>query len=209
MSEGAKPVVDVAVPADSERSRKWPQGLRPDLAEVAAHTVSARRFVSRIGLALPVLFILSTVAVSSALGQPLRGRVDLGELGLWALGTALLLTPFLAALTVMLNARRSGLVWTTALVYSGLSGMLGLGVGHHCAGIRGRDRFSRPHLRSCRAGHRAGAGLRRGCLPRLHRPRLDPPLRPSADGPNGVLIQPDTGRCRDWQNIRQQVESWA
>lgn len=129
MSEGAKPVVDVAVPADSERSRKWPQGLRPDLAEVAAHTVSARRFISRIGLALPVLFILSTVAVSSALGQPLRGRVDLGELGLWALGTALLLTPFLAALTVMLNARRGGLVWTTALVYSGLSGMLGLGVG--------------------------------------------------------------------------------
>src|SRR5699024_3178611 len=92
-------------------------------------TKGARRILSRIGLVVPVFFIVSIVAVASALGQPLRGSVDLGELGLWTLGTALLLTPYLAALTVMLNARRGGLVWTTALVYSTLSGVIGLCVG--------------------------------------------------------------------------------
>ncbi|UVI34451.1 hypothetical protein [Brevibacterium spongiae] len=129
VSDGAKPVVDAAVAAEVEEPPTWAQNRGIDLAEVAAGTVGARRFIARIGLAVPVLLILATVAVASALGQPLRGGVDLGELGLWALGTALLLTPFLAALIVMLNARRGGLIWTTALVYSGLSGMIGLCVG--------------------------------------------------------------------------------
>jgi hypothetical protein len=128
VSKGAEPVADVTVPADAKTNPQWIPRRRPDLAEVAAQTVPMRRFIARIGLALPVLFILATVAVSSALGQPLRGSVDLRELGLWAAGTVVLLVPYAAALVVMCHARRGGLIWTTALVYTGLSGLLGLGV---------------------------------------------------------------------------------
>lgn len=126
MSKGADPVIDAAVADSGERRPEWMAGRRPDLAEVAGQTRGIRRRISRIGAACPVFFAAATVAVSSAIGQPLRGSVDLGELGLWTLGTLLLLVPFAAGLTVMLNARRGGLVWTTALVYSVIAGIIGL-----------------------------------------------------------------------------------
>ncbi|WP_210602274.1 hypothetical protein [Brevibacterium oceani] len=123
---GAKPSRD-AVAVARERS-KLASVRRPDFAEVAAQTLGARRFVSRVGVSIPVLLILATIAVSSTLGQPLRGGLDLGALILWALGTLLLLIPFIAALVVMLTARRGGLVSSTALVYSVLCGVVGIGV---------------------------------------------------------------------------------
>lgn len=127
VSEGAKPVSDAAAVRGADEQPKWGAAKRPDLAEAAALTFGARRFVSRIGLGIPFLFILTTIAVSSSLGQPLRGGWDTGELVLWALGTLLLLTPFIAAFVVMLTARRGGLVWTTALIYAVVTGLLGVG----------------------------------------------------------------------------------
>lgn len=126
MGKGAEPVIDAAVADSGDQRSVRLAGRRPDLAEVAEQTRGLRRRISRIGTACPVLFAVMTVAVSSAIAQPLRGSVDIGELGLWTLGTLLLLTPFAAALTVMLNARRGGLVWTTALVYSVIAGIIGL-----------------------------------------------------------------------------------
>ena len=126
MSKGADPVIDAAVADGGDRRPDWLAGKRPDLAEVAEQTRGVRRLISRIGTACPVLFAVATVAVSSAIGQPLRGGVDLGELGLWTLGTLVLLAPFAVALAVMLNARRGGLAWTTALVYSVIAGTIGL-----------------------------------------------------------------------------------
>lgn len=136
MGEGADPVLDVAGADGADRRAEWPAGRRPDLAEAAHQTRALRRALSRFGAAFPVFFAVVTIAVSSAIGQPLRGSVDLGELGLWTLGTLLLLTPFAAALAVMLNARRGGLVWTTALIYSLLAGTLGLCVD---LGVLGTD----------------------------------------------------------------------
>jgi hypothetical protein len=115
-----------AVRSGDEQPRWAP--VRPDLAEVAARTLNARRFVSRIGLIIPVAFILGTIAVASFLGQPLRGGFALGDFALWTVGTLFLLTPFIAALVVMLTARRGGLVSTTALVYASVCGLLGAGV---------------------------------------------------------------------------------
>ncbi|SDS66426.1 hypothetical protein SAMN04489752_2213 [Brevibacterium siliguriense] len=126
MSKGADPVIDAAVADGGDRRPEWLAGRGPDLAEVAERTRGIRRLVSRTGAACPVLIAIVTIAVSSAIGQPLRGSVDLGELGLWTLGTLLRLTPFAAAVAVMLNARRGGLVWTTALVYSIIAGIIGL-----------------------------------------------------------------------------------
>lgn len=124
----AKPRRDaVAVAAADERSQ-LSSARRPDFAEIAALTLGPRRFVSRIGVSIPLILILATIAVSSALGQPLRGDIEIGGLVVWALGTLLLLTPFIAALVVMLTARRGGLVSTTALVYSVLCGIVGIGV---------------------------------------------------------------------------------
>ncbi|MGO0602813.1 hypothetical protein [Brevibacterium linens] len=119
-------MIDAAVADSGDRRPGWLTGRRPDLAEVAEQTRGLRRLISRIGTACPVFFAVATVSVSSAIAQPLRGRVDIGELGLWTLGTLLLLTPFAAALAVMLNARRGGLVWTTALVYTVIAGIIGL-----------------------------------------------------------------------------------
>ncbi|MGC2974973.1 hypothetical protein ACPUD8_04625 [Brevibacterium sp. FAM 25378] len=141
MSEGADPVIDAAGADNADRRPEWFAGRRPDLAEVAHQTRRLRRALSRFGATCPVFFALTTIAVSSAIGQPLRGSVDLGELGLWTLGTLLLLTPFAAALAVMLNARRGGLVWTTALSYSVLAGVLGLCVD---LGVLGTDPQSAP-----------------------------------------------------------------
>lgn len=126
MGKGAEPVIDAAVADSGDQRSVRLADRRPDLAEVAEQTRGLRRRISRIGTACPVLFAVMTVAVSSAIAQPLRGSVDIGELGLWTLGTLLLLTPFAAALTVMLNARRGGLVWATALVYSVIAGIIGL-----------------------------------------------------------------------------------
>ncbi|MFE1083622.1 MULTISPECIES: hypothetical protein [Brevibacterium] len=126
MSKGADPVIDAAVADSGDQRSDRPAGRRPDFAEVAEQTRGLRRLISRIGTACPVFFAVATVAVSSAIAQPLRGTVDIGELGLWTLGTLLLLIPFAAALAVMLNARRGGLVWTTALVYSVITGFIGL-----------------------------------------------------------------------------------
>lgn len=126
VSKGADPVIDAAVADSGDQRSDRLAGRRPDLAEVAEQTRGLRRLISRIGTACPVFFAVATVAVSSAIAQPLRGTVDIGELGLWTLGTLLLLTPFAAALAVMLNARRGGLVWTTALVYSVIAGIIGL-----------------------------------------------------------------------------------
>lgn len=128
MSKGADPAADVAVQGDVGKTSQWASVSGPDFAEMAAQTVGLRRVIARIGLALPIAFITATIAVSSALGQPMRGSVDLGELGLWAAGTLLLLLPYAAAFVVMVSSRRGGLIWTTALVYTGLSGLLGLGV---------------------------------------------------------------------------------
>ncbi|SMX70591.1 hypothetical protein BI49514_00675 [Brevibacterium iodinum ATCC 49514] len=126
VSKGADPVIDAAVADSGDQRSDRLAGRRPDLAEVAEQTRGLRRLISRIGTACPVFFAVATVAVSSAIAQPLHGTVDIGELGLWTLGTLLLLTPFAAALAVMLNARRGGLVWTTALVYSVIAGIIGL-----------------------------------------------------------------------------------
>lgn len=126
MSKGADPVTDAAVADSGDQRSHRLAGRRPDLAEVAEQTRGLRRLISRIGTACPVIFAVATVAVSSAIAQPLRGNVDIEELGLWTLGTLLLLTPFAATLAVMLNARRGGLVWTTALVYSVIAGIIGL-----------------------------------------------------------------------------------
>lgn len=119
-------MIDAAVADSGDRRPGWLTGRRPDLAEVAEQTRGLRRLISRIGTACPVFFAVVTVAVSSAIAQPLRGGVDIGQLGLWTLCTLLLLTPFAAALAVMLNARRGGLVWTTALVYTVIAGIIGL-----------------------------------------------------------------------------------
>ena len=81
MSEGADPVIDAAAQDSGDRRPEWLAGKRPDLAEVAEQTRGIRRLISRIGTACPVLFAVATVAVSSAIGQPLRGGVDLGEIG--------------------------------------------------------------------------------------------------------------------------------
>ena len=119
-------MIDAAVADSGDRRPGRLTGRRPDLAEVAEQTRGLRRLISRIGTACPVFFAVVTVAVSSAIAQPLRGGVDIGQLGLWTLGTLFLLTPFAAALAVMLNARRGGLVWTTALVFSVIAGIIGL-----------------------------------------------------------------------------------
>ncbi|WP_166971968.1 hypothetical protein [Brevibacterium atlanticum] len=126
MVRGAKPRRD-AVAVARERS-KLSSLRRPDFAEVAAQTLPVRRFVARIGVSIPLLLILATIAVSSALGRPLRGGFDLSALVLWVLGTLVLVIPFISALVVMLTARRGGLVSSTALVYSVLCGVVGLGV---------------------------------------------------------------------------------
>ena len=119
-------MIDAAVADSGDRRPGRLTGRRPDLAEVAEQTRGLRRLISRIGTACPVFFAVVTVAVSSAIAQPLRGGVDIGQLGLWTLGTLFLLTPFAAALAVMLTARRGGLVWTTALVFSVIAGIIGL-----------------------------------------------------------------------------------
>ena len=128
MSEGAKPVTDSAAVRGADEHPQSRSARRPALAEVAAATRRPRRFVSRIGAIVPASFILITIAVSSSLGQPLRGGVEAAELIVWAAFTLMLLTPFIAAALVMLTARRGGLVWTTTLVYAVLTGLLGVGV---------------------------------------------------------------------------------
>lgn len=128
MSQPAKPVRKTAVVGRVDEHPQSRSATRPDLAEVASWIRGARRLVSRLGAIVPVLFMLITIAVASSLGQPLRGGVDLGELTLWTAFTLMLLTPFIAAALVMLTARRGGSVWTTALVYTLLAGLLGVGV---------------------------------------------------------------------------------
>src|SRR5699024_8817326 len=128
VSEGAKPVTDSAAVRGADEHPQSRSARRPALAEVAAATRGPRRFVSRIGAIVPASFILITIAVSSSLGQPLRGGVEAAELIVWAAFTLMLLTPFIAAALVMLTARRGGLVWTTTLVYAVLTGLLGVGV---------------------------------------------------------------------------------
>lgn len=66
--------------------------------------------------------------MASAVGQPPRGPVDGAALLGWFAFTAILALPFVAALVVMLTARRGGLVWSTTLVYSLVAGLLGLSV---------------------------------------------------------------------------------
>ncbi|MGO2862844.1 MAG: hypothetical protein ACTIC1_16920 [Brevibacterium sp.] len=87
-----------------------------------------RRRLLAAGPIVPVLFAIVTIAVASALGQPLRTPVDVAALLGWLGFTAVLVLPFVASLIVMLTARRGGLVWFTTLIYSLVAGVLGLGV---------------------------------------------------------------------------------
>lgn len=126
MSRAADPVIDAAAADSADGRPEWPTDRRPRLAEAAHWTAGLRRMISRFGVAVPVSLALATIAVSSAIDQSLRGGVEPAELGLWLLGTLLLLTPLAAASVVMLGARRGGLVWTTGLVYSAIAGVIGL-----------------------------------------------------------------------------------
>ena len=87
-----------------------------------------RRRLLAAGPIVPVLFAIVTIAVASALGQPLRAPLDVAALLGWLAFTAVLVLPFVASLIVMLTARRGGLAWFTTLIYSLVAGVLGLGV---------------------------------------------------------------------------------
>lgn len=136
MAIRAESVTEAAVSDGADEASKLVWGRRPDLAEVAEQTVGARRLIARFGLSIPLFFVVATIAAASTLGQPLRGGFDLAAFALWTGGTLLLLSPFAAALIVMLNSRRGGLVWTTTLVYTIIAGVLGLSV---AAAVFGAD----------------------------------------------------------------------
>src|SRR5699024_235126 len=153
VSEGAKPVTNTAAVRGADEHPQSGSARRPVLAEVAAATRGPRRFVSRIGAIVPASFILITIAVSSSLGQPLRGGADVGELHLWAPFTLLLLTPFIAAVLVMLPARRGGWGRGSALVHAVVTGLLG--VGRDATVFRSAFSCAAPSRVSARSGQAA------------------------------------------------------
>lgn len=128
MSESANRAPESAAVTRRQGPTSWNRVAGLSAPATAAGSLSTRRRIVRFGPCAPVLFICLTVAVASALGQPLRGAFVLGDLALWSAATAALSLPFISALIVMATARRGGLVWSTSLVYTLVAGLLGLGV---------------------------------------------------------------------------------